>query len=261
MAYTVDENGNYKRTVRCGYCYEVGHNKSSCPQKKQNHKDMIAAYEKEIAEDNFTDEWERNYAQRKLDHHKAELNKTANRGKHRKCSYCKEEGHTRRTCSYRKGDMEDWIDKCLAAREKFIENMTAVGFGIGALGYRKDPWGGNRELVMIEHISWDSINHTIALGSENQYRDVFSSRSFNAHPHYPGGRLWQLQLPPVISNIDGQEIDQPRSHRSVFELISPSPATFPEDLLTRESAAVAAKRSEIFQDSRPYEYRDIEYDN
>ena len=73
MAYTQDENGNYKRTVRCGYCYEIGHNKSSCPQKKQMHKDKIAEYEQQIAEDKFTDDWERDYAKRLLSQHRAAL--------------------------------------------------------------------------------------------------------------------------------------------------------------------------------------------
>jgi len=62
MSYRVDENGNYKRTVRCGYCYELGHNKGSCQAKKQNHLDYIATYEKEIADDNFVDDWERDHS-------------------------------------------------------------------------------------------------------------------------------------------------------------------------------------------------------
>ena len=54
MAYRVDENGNYVRTVRCGYCYEMGHNASSCPQKKADRAKYISEYKKQIAEDNFS---------------------------------------------------------------------------------------------------------------------------------------------------------------------------------------------------------------
>ena len=258
MAYTTDKNGNYKRTVRCGYCYDVGHNKSSCPSKKQNHKDMIAAYEKQIASDDFHDDWERDYAKRNLLRHKAELNKTVNRGKHRKCSYCKEEGHTRRTCSYRKGDMGDWVDKCLAAREKFAENMTAAGFGVGALGYRTNPWGDNRELVMIERIVWEMINHNIAIGQNNHYADVCYGRSLEASQYYPNGRLYQMQMPETISNINNEELPH-RFKERCFELVSPAPASVPEDFLTRESAMEAAKFNQEFEGSRPYTYHGVEY--
>ena len=260
MAYIQDENGKYKRTVRCGYCYETGHNKSSCPQKKQNHKDQIAAYEKQLAEDNFTDDWERNYAKRNLERHKAELNKSANRGKHRKCSYCKEEGHTRRTCSYRKGDMNSWIDKCITAREKFAENITSAGFGIGALAYRKDFYGGESELVMIERIVWDMITHEVAVGGGNHYADVFYARGLTPTQYSPDGRLWQLQLPLPISNINNEEVPH-RFEERCPDIASPAPASMPEDFLTRESALAAAKFSKEFDDSRPYQYRGIEYDD
>jgi hypothetical protein len=36
MAYIRDENGNYKRTVRCSYCYDTGHSQRTCPDKYPN---------------------------------------------------------------------------------------------------------------------------------------------------------------------------------------------------------------------------------
>jgi len=261
MTYKMDKNGNYKRTVRCGYCYEVGHNKSSCPQKKQNHKDQIAAYEKQLAEDVFTDDWERNYAQRQLDRHKEQLNKTVNRGKHRKCSYCGDKGHTRRTCSFRKGDMNDWVEKCLAAREKFAESMTAAGFGVGALAYRKDYYSGDKkDLLMIERIVWDMVTHEVAVGRGNHYADVCYGRSLTPDAYYPTGRIWQLQLPASVSNINNEEFPH-RFEDRCPEIASPAPASVPEDFLTKESAMAAANFSEVFSKSRPYEYHGVEYDD
>ena len=64
MAYTTDANGNYKRTVRCGYCYETGHNKSSCEAKKESHKSKIAIYEQQLAKDDFCDSSDREYTKR-----------------------------------------------------------------------------------------------------------------------------------------------------------------------------------------------------
>jgi len=261
MAYIQDKNGNYKRTVRCGYCYETGHNKSSCSQKKQNHIDNIAAYEKEIADDNFVDDWERNYAKRNLERHVAELNKTVNRGRHRKCSYCKDEGHTRRTCSYRKGDMNSWIEKCIDARERLAESMSAVGFGVGALAYRKDYYSGEKkELVMIERIEWNMVTHEVAVGGRNHYADACYGRTLAPETYYPSGRLFQLQLPSSVSNINNEEFPS-RFEERCPEIASAAPASVPEEFLTKESAMEAAKFSQEFDGQRPHSYCGVEYDD
>ena len=260
MSYRVDENGNYVRTVRCGYCYEQGHNKGSCKQKKQNHKDMIATYEKEIAEGNFGDDWERTYAQRQLDRHKEQLNKTANRGKNRKCSYCRDEGHTRRTCSFRKGDMNSWAEKCIAAREKFVENMTAAGFGIGALGYRRDHWGSGQILTLVQSVKWNEVTHNTAIGQNGHYNDVVVVRNFQPTEHRPNGRAYSIMLPSAVSNIDNEEIAD-QFERRCFEIVSPAEPSIPEDFLTLKSALDAAKYSGEFEENRPYRYHGIEYDD
>jgi len=261
MSYRVDENGNYVRTVRCGYCYNQGHNKSSCEAKKQNHKDLIAAYEKQLADDNFTYDHERIYAKRNIERHQAELNKSRNRGKNRKCSYCQDEGHTRRTCSYRKGDMNDWTEKCIAAREQFVEGMTAVGFGIGALAYRKEFYSKCvKELVMIEGITWNKITHEVAVSGENPYTEVCHARTLALDDHNPNGRLYRLQLPCSISNINNEELPH-RFEDRCPEIVSPVSASVPEDFLTEDSAMEAAKLSGEFEDSRPYRYYGTEYDN
>ena len=259
MSYHMDENGNYKRSVRCGHCYETGHNKSSCKIKKQSHLDQIAGYEQQLAEDKFTDDWERNYAKRNLERHKAELNKAANRGKNRKCSYCKDEGHTRRTCSFRKGDMNSYAAKCVEAREKFVENMTEVGFGIGALGYRTDSWGDSKVLAIVESVFWGSFNHNVAVDSPNQYSEIVRARTFESTEHYPAGRVYGCLLPSSVSNINNQEVS-PRFERRCFDIVSPVVPSPPEDFLTIESALRAAKESEEFDDSRPYDYHGIVYD-
>ena len=259
MSYRTDEKGNYVRTVRCGHCYELGHNKSSCETKKQNHKDQIAGYEQQLADDLFTDDWERKYAKRNLERHQAELNKVASRGKNRKCSYCKDEGHTRRTCSFRKGDMNDYAEKCLAAREKFAENMTSVGFGIGSLGYRKDSWGDGAELTLVEGINWDYFTHNIAIEEPNHYHELIRARSFVETEYYPTGRMWGCMLPPQVSNINNVEVSE-RFERRCFEIVSPSDPVFPEDFLTLEGAMRAAKKSEDFDETRPYMYHGITYD-
>ena len=35
MAWKKNDDGKYVRTVRCSYCYELGHNRSTCPELKK----------------------------------------------------------------------------------------------------------------------------------------------------------------------------------------------------------------------------------
>ena len=35
MTWKKGDDGQYVRTVRCGHCFDVGHNSSSCPAKKR----------------------------------------------------------------------------------------------------------------------------------------------------------------------------------------------------------------------------------
>ena len=259
MSYRVDENGNYVRTVRCGYCYEQGHNKGSCKAKKQNHERHIAEYEKEIADDIFSDDWDRQHTKRLLERHKAELNKSRNRGKNRKCSYCKDEGHTRRTCSFRKGDMNNYAVKCIAAREKFVENMTAVGFGIGALGWKKSHWGDEQTLTIVENINWKYLTHHSAVDGVYQYTELVNVRTLVPTERSPTGHAKTVMLPTKVSNISNAEVSL-QFERRCFEIVSPVDPCIPEDFLTLESGLTAAATSEDFNESRPYSYHGITYD-
>ena len=63
MAYITDENGNYKRTVRCGHCYEKGHNKGSCESRKTNLRENIERYTEQLAENKFDHEYQKNKSQ------------------------------------------------------------------------------------------------------------------------------------------------------------------------------------------------------
>jgi hypothetical protein len=133
MAYITDENGNYKRTVRCGYCYEKGHNKSACPKRKVDLKDNIERYTRELAEDKFSREWEKTNTERYLRNAKEALHKMETRGQNRKCGFCGETGHTRRTCPERKRQTAEQLAKTLDIRKKVISRMLDAGFGPGAL--------------------------------------------------------------------------------------------------------------------------------
>jgi hypothetical protein len=133
MAYKVDENGNYQRTVRCSHCYEVGHNKSSCPKRKQDLKDNIARYTKELEEDNFSDSWYKENTERYLANSKEQLAKMTQKGKKRSCGFCHEVGHTRRTCPKRKVAVQEYARELTSARHKLVDNLRGQGIFVGAL--------------------------------------------------------------------------------------------------------------------------------
>ena len=133
MAYITDENGNYKRTVRCGHCYEKEHNKSACPKRKQDLKENVERYTKELAEDKFVHDYQRDNTKRYLRHSVDQLEKMANRGKNRKCGFCGDPGHTRRTCVERKRQASEVLAATLDLRRACVKRMTEAGFGPGTL--------------------------------------------------------------------------------------------------------------------------------
>jgi hypothetical protein len=133
MAYMTDENGNYKRTVTCGHCYEKGHNRSSCKALRQTLRDRIVRDKALLEEDKWESDWQKNTAQNRLENASRQLHKLEGRGKNRKCGYCSDVGHTRRTCQDRKDHVEVHTDKTLRFRRELCDRFIERGLGPGAL--------------------------------------------------------------------------------------------------------------------------------
>jgi len=133
MAYLTDENGNWKRTVTCGHCYEKGHNKSSCKALRQTLRDRMARDKAALEKDVWQYEWEKSSAQSRLANASRELHKLESKGKNRKCGYCSDTGHTRRTCQERKDHVEVNTDKTLRFRRELCDKFIEHGLGPGAL--------------------------------------------------------------------------------------------------------------------------------
>lgn len=248
MTYIVDKSGNYKRTVRCNYCYEKGHNKLSCPKMKQDSLDRVADYEQQLKEDKFSDEWERNYAQRQLDHHKELLNKRANRGKNRKCSYCKEPGHTRRTCPVRKTDVNAEAFKVRTARVAMAPLLEEHGIGVGALLQYED------QIFTVERMDWNGIDHGAVIGQESgHYCRPIMARSFPTE-YYARGMVRNFQLPLSCTNVNNEEV--PSYSQDRYVILSQAPtASIPADFTDESACKEYAEKMEKFNDGeRPYEY-------
>jgi hypothetical protein len=235
--------------VTCSHCYEKGHNKSGCSKLKTDLASNIEAYQKQIAEDKFADDWDRDWTKRRLEETQAQLNKAQERGKNRKCSYCEERaGHTRRTCQDRKSDIESEAHKILFGRKHLAPRLAESGLGVGALLEYEE------EIYTVENIAWASVTQDSII-DENGYASQASrpvtARSFPSS-HYARGRVMTFELPDEVTNINGYEV---RAWRQPPKLVSPSPVGPPSDFETIEECRAVSKKLEIFNDgARPYKY-------
>jgi len=171
VAYIINENGEYKRTVRCSHCWEKGHNKSSCPDRKTQLTKRIKDFEAAIAKDDYDSSYRRDNDQRYLADAKAQLDKMLNKGKGRECSYCAQTGHNRRTCQYRKNDIAAHTEKTKTFREKFVEKMSEIGLGVGAIvrqTIRTKDDNAVSALAFVESVNWDEMD----------YRDMYQQNSY-----------------------------------------------------------------------------------
>ena len=132
MAYSIDENGNYKRTVRCSQCYQIGHNKGSCVEYRKKLKTNIERYNKALEVPNLSS-WDRECNERYLRNSTDTLAKLEGKGKSRSCGYCHEVGHSRPTCTTRKQEVSTITASTLEFRKKVAQRMTDEKFGPGAL--------------------------------------------------------------------------------------------------------------------------------
>lgn len=100
---------SWSGTVRCGHCYETGHNKRSCPALKE-------------------------YVENNPDSWRAKMHvQSAAKGKLRRCTYCNLKAHNRRTCEHLNTDKATWIAKTREWREGFVEWVAETGLTPGAL--------------------------------------------------------------------------------------------------------------------------------
>ncbi len=179
MAYITDENGNYKRTVRCGHCYEKGHNKSACPKRKTDLKANIERYTKELAQDNWAYDWERTNTERYLQRSKEQLHKMETRGQSRKCGFCGEEGHTRRTCPHRKAKVTEATSRAIDLRKFAAKQMVAEGFGPGALIQVPHPRHGSEQqvLAVVTSVNFEEIRPQFRV-TKDSYFDTYRGIKF-----------------------------------------------------------------------------------
>ena len=124
--------GNYNGTVTCGHCYQQGHNKRSCPRATERAQ---SAYQqaKEAGSPDL-EYYARALAKRTgINPETGEKRKRRDESYGRKCSYCRERGHSRRTCGSIKDDQRNYRRMAQVVRTDMLGRMREHGFGVGSL--------------------------------------------------------------------------------------------------------------------------------
>ena len=150
--------GNYNGTIRCGYCYESGHNSRTCPTKLER-----AERRRKNAKENG-DAHVDYYAQQvsKMTGVNPETGAKRSRRNEsygRVCSYCKARGHNRRTCETLKSDIVRYAAMTVEARKEVREWAMRDGIGIGAMVQYKESYAPEPVTMLVEALS---IQHTHA---------------------------------------------------------------------------------------------------
>ena len=231
MAYSYSHQ---KRTVRCSYCGDRGHNKSSCPEYAAKIENLRQAHGDD------------HYIVASYDRKKAKRSASA---KDRKCSYCDGKGHNRATCPELRAHILESQAKTVAFREVVLERMRALGIGVGTVlstdrfRARLVPDDYESEMYRIPHvislINWDNIVHC------NRNYDYFDGNApwiskpltyinttYNSEP----GWVWDNELAKLIMSegvaqewIDGSHWRAEKKMQYFCDVESPVPTPEPPD--------------------------------
>lgn len=159
MAYVYDDDGNYKRTVTCGYCYKYGHSRRTCPDRWPNGTPAQQKAKKA----------EETKAQRKLEREQRRIDKENGikvAKVARKCGYCKEYGHIRRHCETLAKDKVRVGDAVVEYRTRLSDEVIDKGIGPGALlvsqssmfDYNTNTYNNHNNYVVIAETCFDDMS-------------------------------------------------------------------------------------------------------
>tara|TARA_Y100000310_G_C20526238_1_gene736185 strand:- start:82 stop:759 length:678 start_codon:yes stop_codon:yes gene_type:complete len=169
----------------CSYCYGRGHNRATCPEKRQRIKDNPDSY---LA--------------------RQEKDKKARRARRgpstRQCGYCEETGHNKRTCP------KLGKDRAMTTRDnkKFTKDFVAVckklGFGPGTLmqvALPENLSGYTRSTAESMHAKGNTLAMVIGWGEKNLNSDLTKADQYLGYKdnvvrvRFPSGRQTMTPLP------------------------------------------------------------------
>jgi len=151
--------GNYSGTIRCGHCYTEGHNRAGCESLTEQYK-----REWEHCKANVDPTAYRYTRVREQLAKRTGIDPVTGESKRKRratyggrvCSYCKDNGHNRRTCQTMKDDKTKFTAMTVAHRADVLAALREHGCGPGAL-VAQDEYG-NKIPALVTEILWESIN-------------------------------------------------------------------------------------------------------
>lgn len=151
------------------------------------------------------------------------------------CRYCHNEGHTRRTCPKKQTDKAAWIEENKEFRKMFLQDMKESGLGIGAVIEQSSHFG-DKYFFLVKEIVWDAITHTNFYANTIVVSDLSIDRGYdsaiNAPKHF--GRIG-----------DERQYHMKSQSYNIIKVITPSSAIeygMPEDWLNGVSGVEARFR-------------------
>ena len=214
----------YRSSPRCGHCWEQGHTKRGCSTYR-------AKAESWLAENPEAEGYEKPYWVREVEAYK-------DIGKNRKCSWCSEQGHNKRSCPSRKSASSKNIEKNKEWRSKVLEKLKETGLGVGALLESKQD---SNRLYMIMDMCWDKINMTASSSA------VAPSHEYSKD-HYKEGMTYPDMIISRVKNANKSTCYYPELldakgedllYYSVdrYEVVSPADPRPPDGWVNDESWA------------------------
>ena len=187
--------GRYRSSPQCSHCWQQGHTKRGCPTYREKA-------EKWLAEHPDAEGYDKPYWVREVERYK-------NIAKNRKCSWCEEVGHTKRTCAQRKEATAKNISFNKEWRAQILDKLTEIGLGEGALV--ADKRRADR-LYLVLNMQWDKLNITASSESVAGNSDYSKWRYKNGST-YPEFTLCRVSTNaksstymPMLQDEQGREL-------------------------------------------------------
>tara|TARA_R110002074_G_scaffold399402_1_gene592599 strand:- start:115 stop:972 length:858 start_codon:yes stop_codon:yes gene_type:complete len=230
---------SWNGTVRCGNCYEPGHNITGCPELKKAWEQDPTSYDGR--------RWQI-FLDRKT--------------RPKKCGYCDEDGHTRAGCGDLKAHKSLFVEDLVLWRHALVKWTKDTHLGIGALvrctdaSYYQDdvymyPGEDNYEpaLGMILYPINPALSHYSGIVNTNEWNNsnhsLFSFERLGADASLPEYRKTVGVTLPCIPGIVprmgkgwyGKAYDRhDRLNNVQWQVVSPAPAAIQNDVLLSSRA-------------------------
>lgn len=218
----------YRSSPTCSSCWGRGHTKRSCPQMKER----AATWLKDNEHLKGTNEYYKPYYVQEVEGYAASV-------KNRKCSWCDEHGHNKRSCPQRKNAATKNIEKNKEWRAEVLKGLKKKEYGVGALLASKRD---HAHLYMIVDMCWKHIHLRTSSGAVARTGE-YSKSHYKHGLSYPEMTLRAVNnnqrsstYYPVLHNASGD----PLFHYSTddyYEVVSGVQPRPPTDWINDESWA------------------------